>query len=159
MWLTIVIWALLSIGLIALLFWRIRPDHFKAVRWQSFVLASGLFWGIFSIVLHQVYWDSYYRNFSLPYGKWLSPLAGLFYALLVLGLRWLALRIPGNAVINFCLLGAVESIPEHAIGIYRFHILEIPILSGIPVYFITPCPLPRTRQSAPECSKSEWNVR
>jgi hypothetical protein len=101
------------------------------LRRQSFALASGLFWGIFAVVLYQVYWDSYYHYFALPNGRWLAPLAGLFYALVVLGLRWLALRIPGNPVLNFCLLGAVESIPEHAIGIYRFHILEIPILSGI----------------------------
>jgi hypothetical protein len=50
------------------------------------------------------------------------------YFLLGLLLRWAALRLPGNPIISFCLLGGLESVPEHAIAIYRFHILQIPFL-------------------------------
>ena len=128
---SILVVVVFAIALMSLLLWRIKPSRFRALRWQSFSLASGIFWGVFAVVLYQVYWDSYYRYFALPYGRWLSPLAGLFYVLVGLGLRWLAVRIPGNPILNFCLLGALESIPEHMIGIYRFHILEIPILRDV----------------------------
>jgi hypothetical protein len=42
------------------------------------------------------------------------------------------MRLPFNPVVAFCLLGGLQSIPEHAIAIYRFHILEVPLMQGSP---------------------------
>jgi hypothetical protein len=52
------------------------------------------------------------------------------YPLAALLFRWIALRLPGNPVLWFCLLGGLESIAEHAVAIYRLNILRIPILRG-----------------------------
>ncbi len=110
--------------------WKL--GHLQISDWRIFALAAGLFWGCLALILHLVYWDSYYRFFVPAQVNRLTPMAALFYALVGLGLRWLARRLPGNFAGNFCLLGACESIPEHILGIYRFHILEIPILKDVP---------------------------
>jgi len=128
---TILVWSLLSLGLVSILAWRVNAARFRSIRWWMFALVSGLFWGVFAFILHWVYWDSYYRYFTPSFVQWLTPVAMLFYALVGLGIRWLALRLPGHPLVNFCTLGAVESIPEHWIGIYRMHILDIPMFEGV----------------------------
>lgn len=127
MWLSISIVILIALSLVPILAWRIRAARFRSIRWWMFGLAAGLFWGTLAFILHAVYWDSYYRYFAPSYVQWLTPATVLFYVLVGLGLRWLSLRMPGNPVLNFCLLGAVESIPEHLLAIYRMHILDIPM--------------------------------
>jgi hypothetical protein len=94
-------------------------------------LTSGFFWLIFSIGLTIFYWKSYYEYFVPRSLLWLRPLTFVIYFLVALGIRWIALHLPGHSSLTFCLLGGLESIPEHALGIYRMHILEVPILQGI----------------------------
>lgn len=130
-WPSILISAVLAIGIVSVLAWRVKPLRFREIRWWIFALASGLFWGVFALVLHIFYWDSYYKYFAPTYVSWLTPLAALFYIVVGLGLRWLALHMPGNVIINFCLLGALESVPEHLLAIYRMHILDIPMFQNV----------------------------
>jgi hypothetical protein len=131
MWLSISVAVLLSAGMVSLLTWRLGPSRFREIRWWIFALACGLFWGVLAFVLHLVYWDSYYRYFAPSYVIWLTPLAALFYICVGLLLRWSAQRLPGNPLINFCLLGALESVPEHLLAIYRMHILDIPMFKDV----------------------------
>lgn len=131
MWFSILIAILLAISMVSMLTWWVGSSRFREIRWWKFALAAGLFWGTLAFVLHLIYWDSYYRYFAPAYVNWLTPLAALFYIGVGLGLRWLALHLPGNAVINFCLLGALESVPEHLLAIYRMHILDIPMFKDV----------------------------
>lgn len=117
--------------MVSMLAWRVGPSRFRETRWWILALACGLFWGALAFVLHLVYWDSYYRYFAPSYVNWLTPLAALFYIGVGLLLRWLAQRLPGNSVINFCLLGALESVPEHLLAVYRMHILDIPMFQDV----------------------------
>ncbi len=133
MWLSITISAILALGLVSLLVWRVGSDRLYRIHWFIFTAAAGMFWGCLSFILHLVYWDSYYRYFAPAYVNWLTPIAVLFYAIICLGLRWLAGWIPGNFAVNFCVLGAIESIPEHILAIYKFQILEIPGFQGVEV--------------------------
>ncbi len=121
----------LSLIILALAAWRLKRPAFSSLPWQSFGTAAGLFWGLLSAVLFTTYWTPYYRFFAPSWNRFLGPIAAVaLYSLLGLLLRWAALRLPGAPAVSFCLLGGLESIPEHAIAIYRFDILQIPILRG-----------------------------
>jgi hypothetical protein len=120
--------ALILVGLLA---WRVKPFTFRSLRWQSMGIASALFWSVLATVLISFAWDLYYSLFVPPWYRLAAPLGAiLLYSVLGLGMRWVALKLPGHPVITFCLLGGLESIPEHAVGIYRFNILQIPLLQG-----------------------------
>jgi hypothetical protein len=63
---------------------------------------------------------------------WWNPIpAAAFYALVGLLPWWLAGLMRWNPAALFCVLGGLWSIPEHLVGIYRFNILDIPILEGV----------------------------
>jgi hypothetical protein len=117
--------------MIVLLAWRFKPDQFRRLSWQSVGIGSALFWSVFAGVMLWYAWDFYYRYYAPSWDRIVAPLAAIvLYFLLGILLRWAAVRLPGNPTVTFCLLGGLEAIPEHAIAIYRFHILEIPILQG-----------------------------
>jgi hypothetical protein len=119
----------LALVLVGLLAWRFKPAHFRLLSWQAVGIGSALFWSVFAAVIIWYAWDSYYRYYAPSWDRIVAPLGAIvFYFLLGLVLRWAALHLPGNSTVTFCLLGGLESVPEHAIAIYRFHILQIPLL-------------------------------
>jgi hypothetical protein len=121
----------LAILMWILLAWRLKPAGFRSIPWWSIVLASALFWGLLAAILYSAFWNSYYRHFASPINQVLAPFAAAgIYSLVGLLLRWVALRVPGNPAITFTLLGGLVSVPEHAIAISRFGILQIPALRG-----------------------------
>jgi hypothetical protein len=121
---------LLAVVVLALAGWRVQAERFRALPWLDVGIASALFWGLLATGLRWYFWETYYSYFTPAWSRWLAPLAAVFYFFVGLLLRWIALHLPGNPAITFLLLGGLESIPEHALGIYRFHILEIPLLAG-----------------------------
>lgn len=117
--------------IIGLLAWRLRPPAFRALAWQSFGIAAALFWSVLAATLIAWAWGFYYSRFMPAWYRIAAPLGAIMlYSMLSLLIRWAALRLPGNPVVVFCLLGGLESIPEHAVAIYRFDILQIPVLQG-----------------------------
>jgi hypothetical protein len=122
--------ALASI-MLGLLVWRFKPVRFRLLSRQAVGIGSGLFWSILAGTLVWFAWDYYYRYYAPSWYRFIIPLGALvFYFVLGLLIRGAALRLPGNPTLTFCLLGGLESIPEHTVAIYRFHILEIPLLQG-----------------------------
>jgi len=114
-----------------LLTWWVKPSTFRSLRWQSIGIASALFWSLLAAVLISSAWDFYYTLFVPSWYRLAAPLGAIvLYGLLGLGIRWVAVKLPIHPVITFCLIGGFESIPEHAVGIYRFDILQIPLLQG-----------------------------
>jgi hypothetical protein len=121
----------LAIIMLGLLAWRFKPTQFRLLSWQAVGIGSALFWSVFAGVMIWYAWDYYYRYYAPSWDRIVAPLSAIvFYFLLGLLFRWAALRLPGNSTVTFCLLGGLESVPEHAIAIYRFHILQIPFLQG-----------------------------
>jgi hypothetical protein len=127
--------ALFDIVLIAALLWRLKSTRLRALG-RPIAIAAGLFWGVFATWLLFMFWDDYYRFFFPVWAPWVAPLDSLFYAAVGVLLWWLACKLPGNPVLNFLLLGALESIPEHLYGIYGLHILDVPMFRGV-----TPLPV------------------
>ena len=51
-----------------------------------------------------------------------------------LGMWWLAYQLPGISIIWFVLLGGIEGLAEHILGIYGFRILDkVPWLKDVKV--------------------------
>ena len=128
-WMSAIIMVLVDAAFIGLLTWRIKPSSFRELKW---ILAgsAAIFWSAFGIVLVSVFWDTYYIYF---YPGWLRSggillFVPVLFGVLALAFHWLSLRLPGNPILTFCLLGGVESVVEHLWGIYGMKILEIPFL-------------------------------
>lgn len=120
-----------SFLILVLLIWRIKPETFRRISWQAFAIASAIFWGILAAILISLTWNFYYEYFVPDWYRYAAPIgAVVLYSIFGLVIRWAAIHLPGNPTLWFCLLGGLESIPEHAVGIYRYDILEIPMLAG-----------------------------
>jgi hypothetical protein len=99
--------------------------------------SSALFWGVVAVVAILRFWELYYVYFYPRWVRWLVPLDLLLYGAIGLGLWWLALRLPGPVVLSFVLLGGLEGVTEHVVGILVLRILDqVPWLHGL-----TPLPI------------------
>ncbi len=122
---------LIAVITVLILVWRIKPGEFRATQWLNFCIAAGVFWGCFSLILVLTMWDRFYRHFAPPYYYFVALLASIFvYPIWSLALRWIALRLPGNPIVWFCILGGLQAIFEHAIAVYRLDLLAVPFLAG-----------------------------
>jgi hypothetical protein len=123
-----VVFATIVTGLAA---WRLRAAAFRALPASSFTVGAAVFWGAFAALVIAYGWSSYYVHFVPPWYRYIGPIGAIvIYPLLAHTIRWASLRVPGNPALNFCVLGGLEAIPEHAVGIYRFRILDVPLLQG-----------------------------
>ena len=130
-WLCALVTVLVDVGLVLFLARRIRPDCYRRLHW-AVVLAAAVFWVSYGLLLFALTWESYYAKFLPdPVDRSLarSLLELLIYPPIGLLLWWLALRLPGSPVVNFCLLGGLQALPEHLWGIYGLDMLErVPFL-------------------------------
>jgi len=134
-WLSALVAGIVDIIFVFLLALCIKPTRFRQLNW-ALTGTSTILWGVFATACLWGFWDLYYRYFYPGWVRWLAPLDALLYGAIALALWWLALRLPGNSVVNFCLLGGLESVLEHLVGIYGLGILEkVPIFQGV-------CPAP-----------------
>lgn len=131
-WISGLITAVIAAAGIFFLTRWISRERFARLRW-AFVLAAMLFWSALGLVLIQLTWESYYQSFA---SSWMQNGGNLIVtipmsAVLALLFHWIALRLPWHPVLTVCLLGGVESILEHLVGIFSWKILEIPMLQGV----------------------------
>jgi hypothetical protein len=131
LWTDSIIAFLIDAVFILFLAWRIKRNRFRELKW---VLAgtAAVLWSIFGILLVSAFWEMFYQYF---YPGWMRSggillFVPLVFGLLALAFHWCSLHLPGNPILNFCLLGGLESVLEHVLGIYGLKILEIPMLQG-----------------------------
>ncbi len=126
MWLSALVTALIDIPLVLWLARRIGPARFRELHWRT-ALATAVFWLSYGLLMFALTWDFFYAKFMPGAGgrslaRSLLELAP--YPAIGLLLWWLASRLPGNPALTFCLLGGLESVPEHLWGIYRLGMLD-----------------------------------
>ena len=132
-WASALVAALIDMGFVSLLAWRIQTEQFRQLKW-ALMGAGVIFWStLWAYVLWICCWDWCYSHIFAGWARWLLPPSyGLMYGASGLALWWLALRLPGNPVVSFCLLGGLVSLPGHLRAIYGFRMLErVPILQGV----------------------------
>jgi hypothetical protein len=130
-WLYALVMVVVDAAFMLLLARRIQPGHFRKLRWPLTGTAA-LFWSIFGLALVWIFWDSYYRYF---YPAWFRSggilvFVPVVFGMLALAFHWLALKLPGNPLLNFCILAGLESVLEHLVGIYGLKVIQVPMLQG-----------------------------
>jgi hypothetical protein len=131
LWWSALVTALIDVGLVLFLTRRIGRSQFRQLGWPI-VLASGVFWMGYGLLLFTATWGSFYAWFlpdpaNRSLARFLFEL--LLYPALGLAMWWLASRLPGNPAVTFCLLGGLEALPEHLWGIFRLGMLDkVPFL-------------------------------
>ena len=125
--------------LLPLLFLYPDADFFRSP--SAIIAASGIFWGFLSIIAFRTFWELYYRHF---YPYWIRPLAPLnifTYAAFSLVMWLLATSFNTLPVLVFILLGGIEGVIEHILGVYGLRILKkVPVFSAldpIPVFIFS----------------------
>jgi hypothetical protein len=128
-WMSAGVTLIVAVTCMAFLAWRISPARFREMR-TALVITAAVSWGIFSLVLVNVFWEIYYRTIFPAWSRsaWLLLLSSLLYGFFALAFHWLALRLPGHPLVNFCLLAGFEALLEHLWGFYGLKVLEVPLL-------------------------------
>ncbi len=111
---------------------------------RTLILTSGVLWGLLATILSSLAWELYYQYLYPAWMRPFAPLSALFYALLA-WLMWLiASHLGSPAVLWFVLLGGLEGVLEHLVGVFGMRILlKVPWLEGVR-------PLPAVLFSFPE---------
>jgi len=115
---------------ISILAWRIDPATFRRFKW-ALVIMSALFWSALWTWGLINFWDPIYHYVFPAWAHWLIPPAfGLLYAGISLLFWGLALRLRGNAVVNFCFLGGLWGMITHLIAVSLGIVSKPPALQG-----------------------------
>lgn len=125
LWNAALVTALIDVVVVSLLAWRVSWKHLSRAKWTIVAVAAVVFAGLWAALASGYYWEECYRHVFPAWSRWLLPFyMGTLFGAGALLCRWLALRMPGNPVANFCFLGGLTSLPGHAWGIYGRDMLE-----------------------------------
>jgi hypothetical protein len=133
MWRGTLIAAILDALLLSIVVRLAPPATFRKLKWSAPVVTAVVYAGLWAWVLWGSFWDLVYGYLFHPSARWLGPPAyGLLFGLAAAGFWRLALRLPGNPVVTFCVLGGLASLPGHLFAIYGRHMFElVPMLRGV----------------------------
>jgi hypothetical protein len=131
LWLGTLIFAVIDAAFVPNLAWRIKAATFRQIKW-TLVTATAIFWSaIWTWALFN-FWDSVYQYMFPAWARRLIPPAyGLLFAGVGLLFWWLALRLQGNPVVNFCLLGGLWGMMTHLWAVYWGIVDKPPVLQSV----------------------------
>ena len=130
LWLGTLYFAVIDAVFIPILAWRINPATFRRFKW-TLAITSAIFWCSLWTWGLVTFWDSIYHYVFPAWAHWLiPPTFGLLYAGISLLFWWLAVRLRGNAVVNFCLLGGSWGMITHLIAVSIGIVSKPPPLQG-----------------------------
>jgi hypothetical protein len=131
LWRGALIFALMDVVFVTVLAWRIRPARLRQIKWTLAATMAIFFCALWGTLASYYFWDPVYHYFFPEWSRWLiPPIYGLLFAAVGLLFWWLALRLPGNAVINFCILGGLWGMISHLWAVYRGIVEKPPMLQG-----------------------------
>ena len=130
-WTSALVAALVDVGLVGLLVRRVSDHEFRQLG-TAVPFAGVLFWSALWTAVILAYWGEFY-SYAFPlWVRQFPPILGFIYGATGFVLWWLAKRIPGKSVANYCLLGGVEGLVTHIWAIYRMDVLaDPPMLRGV----------------------------
>lgn len=130
-WASTLLFGAASVVLLGLLAFAFRSPNFQRAG-VHLTIASAMLWGVFASLAIYGFWEFYYQFIFPTWARRLAPLDLFFYAAVGLAMWWVACKLPGSAVIWFAILGGIEGILEHLLGIYGLQILDkVPWLQGV----------------------------
>jgi len=117
----------ISLPLIAL-----YPRLLLLPSWVELASAAGIFWGILSLFAFGAFWDIYYRYIYPPWLRRFAPINIILYGFIGFTIWSISQHYSIQPVILFLILGGLEGVFEHILGIYGLDILEkVPWLEGL----------------------------
>ncbi len=130
LWIGTFIFAVIDAVFIPILAWRIKTAAFRPIKWLL-VVTAGIFWSILWTWGLVTFWDSVYHYIFPTWTHWwIPPTFGLLYAGICLLFWWLAVRLRGNAVVTFCLLGGLWGMIMHLFAVSIGIVSKPPVLRG-----------------------------
>ena len=130
LWLGTIIFAAIDVFFVLILAWRVNPATFRRLKWLLAITTAIFFCGIWTWGFIN-FWDSIYHYVFPAWAHWLiPPTFGLLYAGISLLYWWLAVRLRGNAVVNFCLLGGLWGMITHLFAVSIGIVSKPPALQG-----------------------------
>ena len=128
LWRGTLIFALIDLGFVPLLAWRIKETRFRQLKW-ALVGTTAIFWSLLWAWVLDWGWDSVY-SYVFPdwIRAWLPLLQGLHFAVVGLVFWWSALRLARNPVAGFCLFGGLWGMVTHVWAVYRGIVDKPPML-------------------------------
>ncbi len=125
------LFAIIDIVFLTVLAKLIKPDYLYKMKWRLVILMAFFFCILYGIIVSIIFWDPVYCYVFPLWTRWIIPPSfGLLFSLIGLFFWWLAFRLPGNAVINFCILGGLWGITTHIFAVYRGILEKPPMLKG-----------------------------
>jgi len=130
LWMGALIFALIDAGFVPLLAWRIKRAGFRQLKW-TLVITTAIFWGSLWKWVITNFWESVYHYvFPAWTYRLIPPFMCLLFATLALLFWWMALRLPGHVVTNFCFLGGLSGMITHIWAVFRGILDKPPMLQG-----------------------------
>jgi hypothetical protein len=131
LWKATLIFAPVDAVFLAVLAWRIDDRTFRSCK-ATLIVVTAIFWfSMWLVMTSGQFWDSVYSYVFPAWARWFIPPV---YGLLFGGVAWLfwylALRIPGRDVVNYCVLGGLWGALTHMWAIYRGILDKPPMLQG-----------------------------
>jgi len=122
------IFAGIDIVFIPILAWRIKTDTFRRFKW-TLVAVTAIYWcALWAWVLYN-FWDPVYQYVFPAWARdYIPPAYGVLFAGVSLTFWWLAVRLRGNPVVNFCLLGGLWGMITHLLAISQGILSRPPVL-------------------------------
>jgi len=131
LWKGAIIFALIDTIFVSILTRRIKPLRFRQIKWTLVITMAAFFTLLWGVLGSYIFWDSVYHYFFPEWSRWfIPPLYGLLFSAAGLLFWWIALKLPGNAAINFCLLGGFWGMMTHLWAEYRGLLEKPPMLQG-----------------------------
>jgi len=118
-WAATLLTALVDAAIVFLIARRLTAARLARMKWPLAVAAFVIFGALWTSLASGRYWEECYKYLFPAWSRWGLPLyVGLLFGAEGFLFAWLAPKIPGNAVVNFFVLGGLSSLPGHLWGIY-----------------------------------------
>ncbi|MGD0611948.1 MAG: hypothetical protein ABSB41_10575 [Anaerolineales bacterium] len=132
-WISAFIAFLLDAGLVLGLVWGIKRPRFDRLKWPLSIAAFFFWGGLWGWAMWDPFiWHTAYQYVFPSWARYANPiLFSILNALLALLFWWITRHIKGYPILNFCLLGGLESFPGHLRAIFSLGILNTPLLKTV----------------------------
>jgi len=131
LWRGTVLFALLDAALLSLLARRVTEPGFRALRGTILALTAVFWFCLWLVLASIVYWDRVYAYVFPAWLRWLLPVGQAALTTGVAAVAFaLATRLPGRAVVGYCLLGGVWGSLAHVWAVAMGIVQKPPMLRG-----------------------------
>jgi hypothetical protein len=132
-WAAALVTALIDLVFVFVLMRWIDRNRFQRLKIPLVIVAALVWCGIYTAGVWS-FWDSCYSFIFPDWVRWFALFLGLMMGGVAYLFWWLALKIPGNAILIFTVLAGLHSLPGHLNGIYNMGLMEkCPILTQVSI--------------------------